>query len=111
MYNVVAILPSALADGLALSGVAVVHADTPTDTEDAIQDAIDSGEYGIVIVAEEMMASIDERTAERFHDQRVPLLVSIPAELKWKDVEEKPTDSYAANLIRRAIGYQLNIRL
>jgi hypothetical protein len=31
--------------------------------------------------------------------------------MRWREVEEVPADDYVARLIRRAVGYQLNIRL
>lgn len=111
MYSVTAILPQSLADGFALCGLAVVYAETPEQTKSAIEDAIENGDHGIVVVSEEMVNRIDERSARRFHERSVPLIITIPGDLVWRDPEEERSDEYAAALIRRAIGYQLNIRL
>ena len=40
-----------------------------------------------------------------------PSSFSCPEELRWGEVEEITGDEYVAALIRRAVGYQLNIRL
>ena len=42
---------------------------------------------------------------------KVPLVITIPGDMQWHDVETVPRDEYVAKLIRQAIGYQVDIRL
>ena len=41
----------------------------------------------------------------------VPLVIAVPGALEWKETAEAPEEDYVARLIRRAVGYQLNIKL
>lgn len=111
MYKVLVILPHELAAGFALSGVAVQRVGNVDEAQSALSAAMDSGEYGIVVVDENMLEQMDERAVNRFFRQNIPLVVPLPGDLQWGDTEETQQDDYVARLIRRAVGYQLNIQL
>ena len=111
MYKVLVILPKELAAGFALTGVTVQTVTDVSGAQSALATAMENEDYGIVVIDEALLNQMDERTVDRFFEQNVPLIVPLPADLEWGDVEEVPHDDYVSRLIRRAVGYQLNIQL
>ena len=111
MPRIVGILREEMAAGLALTGVDVIRVADAADFKRALLAVVDSREYSLAIVDEALLAGIDERTAALVAGRSLPLVIPIAAELRWKDVQAMPADDYIAMLVRRAVGYQLNIRL
>ena len=111
MSKALALLRQDLGAGFALAGVDVSLVTDPAETRTALDAAVASGLYGIVIVEEELMAGMGEETRKGFAASTVPLIIEVPGALAWRDIEEAPSDDYVARLIRRAVGYQLNIKL
>ncbi len=111
MSSVRAVLSEGLAAGFSLAGTRVEVVAEPGSAREAILAAAESRECGILILEEELFASLGERERESLLARTVPLLVLLPGELRWGEVEEITGDEYVAALIRRAVGYQLNIRL
>ena len=110
MSSVRAVLAGDLGVGFPLAGVPVEVADRNTARE-AILAAASARDCGILIVDEDLFASLGDRERGSLLQRTVPLLVLLPGELKWGEVEEMGRDEYVAELIRRAVGYQLNIRM
>lgn len=111
MLKVLAISEKELARGFALAGIETC---TVTDAKQASQTLtriINDGQHGIVIMDEKLSSGLDKQVKAALSRGNGPMLVSIPAELKWRDTEKLPQDDYVARLIRRAVGYQLNIKL
>jgi len=100
-----------LALGFSLTGVEVVPARDSVIALGAVQELVAGGEAGLIVIEESLLEGMEERTREELLDSSVPLVVPIPGELTWRDVEELPPDDYVAELIRRAVGYQLDIQL
>ena len=111
MYKVLAIAREDLGAGFALSGIEVSKARDVSAAREALLSAIGSRQYGIVVIDGTFMSEFDERTKTIAAECNVPLVISVPGEMRWQDVEKVPRDDYVAQLIRRAVGYQLNIRL
>ncbi len=111
MPRIVGILRADAAAGLALTGVDVMPVSDPAEFKRALLAVIESREYGLVVADEGLLAAIDERTRAAANARSFPLIVPIPADLRWADVQEMPADDYVAMLVRRAVGYQLNIHL
>lgn len=111
MPRIVGILREDTAAGLSLTGVDVIPVADVADFKRTLLTAVESREYGLAIVDEELLAALDERTRKAVSARNLPLIVPISAELRWIDVEEMPPDEYVAMLVRRAVGYQLNIHL
>lgn len=111
MPRVVGILREETAAGLSLTGVDVMPVTTAAELKRTLLAAIDSREYSLVVVDEELFAALDERTRSAVAARNLPLVIPIPSELRWMDVQDMPADDYVAMLVRRAVGYQLNIRL
>ncbi len=111
MSKVLAILHRDLGSGFALAGVEVAAAADPDAARAALASAMTSGLYGIVIVEEELLGGMEETARRDLEASTVPLVIAVPGAMAWREAEEAPPDDYIARLIRRAVGYQLNIKL
>ena len=111
MSRVLALLRQDLGAGFALAGVDVSLVTDSAGVRTALDAAVAAGVYGIVIVEEELMSGMEEETRKGFAASTVPLIIEVPGALAWREAEEAPSDDYVARLIRRAVGYKLNIKL
>jgi vacuolar-type H+-ATPase subunit F/Vma7 len=93
VLRVVCVMSRELSLGFSLTGVEVFPVEDPARALQAVQEFVAG------------------RDREELLDSSVPLVVPLPGELAWRDVEELPPDDYVAELIRRAVGYQLNVQL
>ena len=109
--KILAISEKELARGFALAGIETCVVSDAREASEALAEIISSGEYGIVIMDEDLSTKLNKRVARTLSEGNGPMLVSIPGELRWRDTETVPHDEHVARLIRRAIGYQLNIKL
>jgi len=110
LRRILAIAEGDFGAGLALTGIDVQRAQSASEAREALLRAVDGQDYGIVIVEERFTSEFDAKTEALIADTNVPLIVSLPAEMKWRDAEEPSQDDYVASLVRRAVGYQLNIQ-
>jgi vacuolar-type H+-ATPase subunit F/Vma7 len=97
--------------GFSLTGIDVGRVADARELREALSAAVDGTRYGMVIVEEELMAGLDEAERAAFGAVSVPLVIEVPGALVWKEAAEAPAEDYVARLIRRAVGYQLNIKL
>jgi len=111
LSRVRAVLAEGLAAGFSLAGVDVEAVADASTAREAILAAASERDCGILIVEEELFAALGERDRSSLLQRTVPLLMLVPGELVWGEVEEIKGDEYVAALIRRAVGYQLNIRM
>ncbi len=111
MSRVRAVLAEGLGSGFSLAGVEVEVVADRDSAREAILAAAGNRDCGILIIDEELFASLGERERESLLQRTVPLLVLLPGELRWGEVQEMGSDEYVAALIRRAVGYQLNIKM
>jgi len=111
LLKVLAISEKELARGFALAGIETLSVADAKQASRALEKVISDGQYGIVIMDEKLSSGLDKQVTTTLSRSDGPLLVSIPAELRWHDTEKLPHDDYVARLIRRAVGYQLNIKL
>ncbi len=109
MPRVVGILHPDLARGFALAGVDVTTYTEPREGERALSTAIESLGYGLVVVEQDLLDSLEPRVREAVYARNVPLVIAIPGGLRWQGSTAAAADDYVAALIRRAVGYQLNI--
>jgi vacuolar-type H+-ATPase subunit F/Vma7 len=105
------VLGKDLGAGFALAGVDVEVVMDPDSAREAVLAAAGRKECGILIVEEELFARVPDGERESLLQRTVPLIVLLPGDMLWGEVEEIKADEYVAALIRRAVGYQLNIRL
>jgi vacuolar-type H+-ATPase subunit F/Vma7 len=97
--------------GFSLTGIDVGRVADARELRPALSVAVNGAQYGMVIVEEELMAGLDEAERAAFAAVNVPLVIEVPGVLLWKEAAEGPAEDYVARLIRRAVGYQLNIKL
>jgi len=97
--------------GFSLTGIDVGRVADARELRPALAAAVEGTRYGMVIVEEELMAGLDEAERAAFSAVIVPLVIEVPGALVWKEAAEAPAEDYVARLIRRAVGYQLNIKL
>jgi vacuolar-type H+-ATPase subunit F/Vma7 len=97
--------------GFSLTGIDVGRVADARELREALSAAVDGTRYGMVVVEEELMAGLDEAERAAFGAVSVPLVIEVPGALVWKEAAEAPAEDYVARLIRRAVGYQLNIKL
>ena len=111
MLRVLADASRELAAGFALTGVDVNAVADSMAALEAIKEAAASRDYGIIIVEEALWEGMDARSRDALHAWNLPLVVAVPAEMKWMDVEDLRPDDHLAGLIRHAVGHQLAIKL
>jgi len=110
LYKVLAIGGADFCAGLALAGIEVRPADHAAVAE-ALSSAIGSGEYGIIIIDEDLSDGLDEMMRLRTSGRNIPLVIAVPGRMRWHDTERSSRDRRIAALIRQAVGYQLDIQL
>jgi vacuolar-type H+-ATPase subunit F/Vma7 len=111
LSKVLALVRRDLGAGFALAGVETGLAPDAAAARAALDAALASKTYGLVIVEEELMAAMDPEARAAFGASTSPLVIEVPGAMVWREAEEGPSDDYVARLIRRAVGYQLNIKL
>ncbi len=111
MSDVLVIAGPDVGAGFALAGVQVQTPPNTAAARDALMRAVASRDYNVVIIEQRLLDQLDERQRTIVEESNLPLVVSVPAEMKWQDVESLTDDDYVARLIRSAVGYQLNIQL
>lgn len=111
MSRVLGILPEDLAAGFALTGMEVIRVKDAEEGRAALREAVDNQEYGLLIVEENLLASMEEGRSQELLERNRPLIIPISGALHWRDPERSSADDYVAALIRRAVGYQMNIKL
>jgi V/A-type H+/Na+-transporting ATPase subunit F len=109
--KVVGILNAEAAAGFSLAGVDVIPVADAAEFKRALLSAVESRKYSLVIVDDGLFGALDERTRSSVVARSLPLVVAVAADLRWSDAADMPQDDYVAMLVRRAVGYQLNIHL
>ena len=56
----------------------------------ALDAAVASRAYGIVIVEEELMPGMEEQARKAFAESTVPLIIEVPGEMAWRVAAEAP---------------------
>jgi vacuolar-type H+-ATPase subunit F/Vma7 len=111
LSRVLALLGRDLGAGFALSGIEVTTVADAGSLRGALEAAVVSRAYGLVVVEEEMMRALGDEARMEYAAMNVPLIVEVPGSLEWQEQERAADDSYVASLIRRAVGYQLSIKV
>jgi vacuolar-type H+-ATPase subunit F/Vma7 len=111
LSRILALVRADLGAGFSLTGIDVGRVAGARELRPALSAAVSGAQYGMVIVEEELMAGLDETERAAFAAVNVPLVIEVPGVLLWKEAGEGPAEDYVARLIRRAVGYQLNIKL
>lgn len=109
--GIAAVVSEDLGYGFSLAGVEVLPAVDPARAMELLTEEVSRGRFGILIVDETLLEGIDERARNALFERPVPLVIAIPGKMHWRDVEQASSDEFVARLIRRAVGYQLNIQV
>jgi vacuolar-type H+-ATPase subunit F/Vma7 len=92
MPRVVAVLGEQAALGFALTGVEVMRAAGTAGARAALQEASADAGNGLVIVEQALFDGLEQ------------------PELRWVPEGQAEKDAHVADLVRHAVGYQLNIQ-
>ncbi len=111
MSKVLALVREDLGSGFSLAGVEIRKVADAAALRPALEAAFATRAYGIVIVEEEMVTGLGEEARASLRARTLPLVLTVPGEMTRREGEEAAADDYVARLIRRAVGYQLNIKL
>lgn len=109
--GVLALVQPDFGRGFALAGVEVSATRDPKRALELLRDAIARREWGIILVEEALTAGWEEEERRSLEASTLPLVVFLPVGMRWTERQEIPDDGFVAALIRRAVGYQLNIQL
>jgi vacuolar-type H+-ATPase subunit F/Vma7 len=111
LSSVIAIIREDLGNGFRLAGIDTVSVADPRGLRAALDAAIAEGSCGMAIVEEELMRELPEEARAGYAAVTVPLIIEVPGALRWREEKGVALDDYVARLVRRAVGYQLNIKL
>jgi len=111
LSRILALLGRDLGSGFALSGIEVAAMSDADALRVALNAAVESHAFGLVVVEEGMMQDLGEEARKEYAAMNVPLIVEVPGALEWPEQERVPDDGYVAGLIRRAVGYALSLKL
>jgi vacuolar-type H+-ATPase subunit F/Vma7 len=109
--RVAAILREDLARGFALAGVETRRVSDPSGLCAALEEAVADPSCGLVIVEEELMRELSAEARGRFAAVVSPLIIEVPGAMEWREEPAPSFDEYVAALVRRAVGYQLDLKL
>lgn len=110
MSKITAVLNSDLHLGFSLSGITVFNCKSLKEQVEVFSRVLEKNEIGMIIVDEAFMDSLDPLLQKDLLRRTRPLVIPIPGTLEWKDTEEKAMDDLIHQLLRKAVGYQLNIQ-
>ena len=111
-YKMIIVTHPELAAGFRLAGVEVFEAHGREDVNHIIGDVMRNKDYGVGIIGidEELNSQVDPQIIEELEERGLPLLIPFPAAAVYSWEREKREESYAANLVRNAIGYHIKLK-
>jgi len=107
LSEIVVVADIDVAPGFELAGVEVRSSASAGETEKLLRAMISKGQYGMIIVAEELMGDLSARSREAFEKLTVPLVISIP--MPVSPGPEELGRKFVSDMVRQAIGYQIRI--
>lgn len=107
MSEMVIIASRGRADGFTLAGFNVIET-TLADIKEVTGELTLSGEYGLIVIDDELYNGLGRDALKRYQKTSKSLLM--PIELPKGSAEGKFKDTYIEKIIRRSIGYQLKIK-
>jgi vacuolar-type H+-ATPase subunit F/Vma7 len=111
LSRILAVLREDLGSGFALAGIDIRTVADGEGLRAALDDAVTDRSFGMLIVEEELMQEIPVEVRTGYAAVTVPLIIEVPGTVRWREEQALPFDDYVARLVRRAVGYQLNIKL
>ena len=95
--------------GFALAGIDTLHV-TEASGQEVFTRMLAREDIALVILDEQWSDLLDEIRPPTMQTQ-LPIVIPVPGQMCWRDVEKRGEDHYVAALIRQAVGYQLDIQL
>lgn len=107
MHRVAVICKEALGSGFKLAGLEVRAAPDTEEARLAVRDLLAGSDYGLVLIEQDLLDGLDERTQKSVDASNVPLVVPFPSlhAGQW-DRDER---AYIQEMVRRAIGFTVRI--
>lgn len=109
MYRVLAIGGREFCAGFALAGIDTLCV-TESSSQEVFTRILARDDIALVILDEQWSESLDEIRPPTMQAE-LPIVIPVPGQMRWRDVEKHGEDHYVAALIRQAVGYQLDINL
>jgi vacuolar-type H+-ATPase subunit F/Vma7 len=106
MAQIAAISSPALADGFRLTGITVLTPMPGAQMQSALRTLLDDPEVGLLLVTEDLWASLDERTRGTIEYLPRPLVLSVPA---GAVTEAGARRELLGEMLERAIGYRIEL--
>lgn len=107
MHRMVVLTDAETATGYRLAGVEVRES-VPEEAQAALEEIIDSEEYGLLVVDEGLIQD-PTRAAERaMRGRELPVILSVPS-LGATFGEESDATEYMKELVRSAIGFDIKL--
>lgn len=110
MSRIAAVLRTDLHYGFSLAGIQSFPCANHREQMERLAELIEDRDVGMVIIDEDFLDEMEPMRRKDLLKQTRPLLVPIPSRLQWSDSEELTEDDLIHQLIRQAVGYQLNIQ-
>ena len=106
MKKILFVTPEDAACGFSLAGVRQLVLST-ADLRPRVQMVADDPAIGVLAIDERLVDRAVQQAIDDIERRTPGLVVVLPAPIET----ERPAEDYALRLIRRAIGYQVRIRL
>ena len=109
MYRVLAVGGREFCAGFSLAGIDTLRV-TETSVQEVLTRMLLRDDLALVILDEQWQDILNEIRPLTMQAE-LPIVIPVPGEMRWRDVEKPGDDHYVAALIRQAVGYQLEINL
>lgn len=107
MHRVVILTDSETATGYRLAGVEVREAEQEGAVA-ALEELIENGDYGLVVVDEGLVADPLAATARSMRGRQLPVILPVPG-LSAAFGESDDATEYMKDLVRNAIGFDIKL--
>lgn len=106
MFKIVVITDPDTGDGYRLAGAQVIEAGNPEEAGRVIIPVLNADDIGIIAIREDFMAGLDETLLKKIRVCYHPIIIPIPSPQIGRS-----TKGYVERLLKRAIGYNIVMRI
>ena len=107
MQRVTVICKEGLGSGFKLAGVEVRVVPDAEAARSEVRDLLGGDGYGLVLIEEDLVTGLDERTRKAVDASNEPLFVPFPS--LQPGAGDRDERAYLGEVVRRAIGFQIKI--
>ncbi|MHB8481953.1 MAG: V-type ATP synthase subunit F [Nitrospiria bacterium] len=94
--------------GFRLAGIETFAVQDDREAESFLKDLLARKDAGVVIISEDFLPFLSERTRKKVEESLQPVCVPIPDIQSWREGEKK--EEYLSRLLRNLMGYQIKIK-